>query len=40
MAVLDAEQHREMFSGAGFTEIRIFEKPARGWICGVGSKPV
>lgn len=40
MAVLDAEQHREMFSGAGFTEIQIFEKPARGWICGVASKPV
>ena len=40
MAILDVEQHRSLFSNAGFTGIRILEESAKGWICGIGSKPV
>jgi ubiquinone/menaquinone biosynthesis C-methylase UbiE len=39
MAVLDVEQHRKMFTEAGFADVRIDEEAARGWICVVGTKP-
>lgn len=38
MAVLDVEQHRAMFTDAGFTDVRIDEEGSRGWICCVGAK--
>jgi ubiquinone/menaquinone biosynthesis C-methylase UbiE len=39
MAVLDVEQHRALFSDAGFTDIQILEEHTQGWICGIGTKP-
>ena len=38
MAILDVEQHRAMFSVAGFTDVRVVEEPKKGWISVVGSK--
>jgi SAM-dependent methyltransferase len=39
MAILDVEQHRALFSTAGFTDVRVVEDPAAGWIYGTGVKP-
>ena len=39
MAVLSVEEHRRMFSEAGFDDIRLSEDEAKGWICVVGGKP-
>jgi ubiquinone/menaquinone biosynthesis C-methylase UbiE len=30
---------REIFLRAGYTEVQMFEKYNRGWICGIGRKP-
>jgi ubiquinone/menaquinone biosynthesis C-methylase UbiE len=38
-AVLSADEQRELFSGAGYKDIQVFEERKRGWICGTGSKP-
>lgn len=39
MHVWTAEQHRELFAGAGFSEIVLDEKRDEGWITVVGTKP-
>jgi adenylate cyclase class IV len=31
---------RELFLRAGYTEVQMFEKYDRGWICGIGRKPL
>ena len=31
---------RELFLRAGYTEVQMFEKYNRGWICGIGRKPL
>lgn len=38
MAILDVEQHRAMFTDAGFVDVRIDEEIGRGWLCCVGTK--
>ena len=39
MAILDVEQHRAMFTDAGFTDVQIDEEGRKGWLCVVGAKP-
>lgn len=39
-ANLDVEGHRDLFSKAGYTNIQIIEQRTRGWICGIGEKPL
>jgi hypothetical protein len=36
---LSADEQRELFSTAGYTDVRIFEERDKGWICGTGKKP-
>jgi SAM-dependent methyltransferase len=36
---LSVNDHRELFSNAGYADVEIFEEPDRGWICAIGSKP-
>ena len=36
---LSADEHRELFLKAGYTDIEIFEEQGSGWICCVASKP-
>jgi ubiquinone/menaquinone biosynthesis C-methylase UbiE len=31
---------RELFLRAGYLEVQMFEKHSRGWICGIGRKPL
>ena len=40
MASLTLAEHEETLGKAGFTEIRVVEDQAKGWLCGVGVKPV
>jgi ubiquinone/menaquinone biosynthesis C-methylase UbiE len=39
MTLLSVEEHRELFTRAGFTDVQIATEPDKGWICGVGRKP-
>jgi len=36
---LGVEDHREIFSQAGYTDIETHEERAKGWFCGTGKKP-
>src|SRR5579859_2112144 len=39
LKLLSADEHRELFSNAGYADIQIIEEPKKGWICAIGSKP-
>jgi SAM-dependent methyltransferase len=39
MKLLTANEHRELFANAGYSDIQIIEEPRKGWICGIGKKP-
>jgi SAM-dependent methyltransferase len=36
---LSANDHRELFLKAGYTDVEIVEEPKKGWICAIGRKP-
>lgn len=38
-AHLSVDEHRELFSNAGYTDIQLFEEYNKGWLCGTGKKP-
>jgi ubiquinone/menaquinone biosynthesis C-methylase UbiE len=38
MNLLTAAEHRELFTGANFSNVQIFEELDKGWICGTGKK--
>lgn len=40
MKLLDIEEHRSLFANTGYTEVRIIEESRKGWICGIGRKPM
>ena len=35
-AQLSVDEHRELFSAAGFSDVQIFENKSKGWVCAVG----
>lgn len=39
MKLLTANEHRELFANAGYSDVKIIEEPRKGWICGIGKKP-
>jgi ubiquinone/menaquinone biosynthesis C-methylase UbiE len=39
MKLLTANEHRELFTNAGYSDVKIIEEPHKGWICGMGKKP-
>jgi SAM-dependent methyltransferase len=39
-AHLSVDEHRELFSASGFSDVQIFEEQTKGWICGTGKKPL
>jgi ubiquinone/menaquinone biosynthesis C-methylase UbiE len=39
MTLLSADEHRELFANATYSDIKIVEESGRGWICGTGRKP-
>ena len=40
MKLLDVAEHRALFANADYSEVQIFEEPSKGWMCGIGKKPV
>lgn len=40
MALLSVDEHRELFTNAGYSNVEIIEERDKGWICGTGRKPV
>jgi hypothetical protein len=38
MVFLTAEEHRELVSNAGYSDVRVLERPDKGWICAIGRK--
>jgi SAM-dependent methyltransferase len=36
---LSATEHREIFSQAGYSEVKVFEDAKKGWICGTAIRP-
>lgn len=39
MALLSVNEHRELFSKAGYSDVQIIEEYDKGWICGIGRRP-
>jgi ubiquinone/menaquinone biosynthesis C-methylase UbiE len=39
MALLSVEEHREMFTDAGYSDVQVTTEPGKGWICCIGSRP-
>ena len=35
---LSADEQRQLFSKAGYQNVRVFEERDKGWICGIGTK--
>ncbi len=38
MALLSVEEHRELFTVAGYSDVQVITEPSKGWICCIGSK--
>jgi ubiquinone/menaquinone biosynthesis C-methylase UbiE len=38
MQLLSADEHRELFTKGGYSDVQIIEECRKGWICGVGRK--
>jgi ubiquinone/menaquinone biosynthesis C-methylase UbiE len=39
MALLSVEEHRGLFTNAGYCDVQVRTEPRKGWICCIGSKP-
>jgi ubiquinone/menaquinone biosynthesis C-methylase UbiE len=39
MKLLSVNEHRELFTNAGYSDIQVIEESGKGWICGIGRKP-
>ena len=39
MTLLSVDEHRELFTNAGYSNVQIIEERDKGWICGIGRKP-
>lgn len=35
---LSVDEHRELFSTAGYKDVQVFEERGKGWVCGRGHK--
>ncbi len=40
MTVLSVNEHRELCTNAGYYDVRVIEERDKGWICGIGRKPI
>jgi hypothetical protein len=39
MTLLSVNEHRELFTSAGYSDVQIVTESGKGWICGIGRKP-
>ncbi len=40
ITLLSVDEHRELFTNAGYSDIEVIEERDKGWICSVGRKPI
>ena len=40
MTLLSVDGHRELLTNAGYSNVQVIEERAKGWICGIGKKPL
>jgi ubiquinone/menaquinone biosynthesis C-methylase UbiE len=40
LTLLSVEEHRELFTNAGYSNVQVIEERDKGWICGIGRKPI
>ena len=40
MTLLSVDEHRELFTNAGYSDVQVIEERDKGWICGIGRKPI
>jgi hypothetical protein len=38
MTLLTADEHRDLFTNAGYSDVQVIEERKKGWICDVGMK--
>jgi ubiquinone/menaquinone biosynthesis C-methylase UbiE len=38
MALLSIQEHRDLFTNAGYADVDVIADPKKGWICCIGSK--
>jgi ubiquinone/menaquinone biosynthesis C-methylase UbiE len=38
MTLLSVDEHRELFTTAGYEDVRVIEEAGKGWICSIGRK--
>jgi ubiquinone/menaquinone biosynthesis C-methylase UbiE len=39
LKLLSVNEHRELFTNAGYSDVQVIEEPGKGWICAIGRKP-
>jgi ubiquinone/menaquinone biosynthesis C-methylase UbiE len=39
MTLLSADEHRELFTNAGYSDVQVLERRDKTWICAMGRKP-
>ena len=37
---MSVDEHRDLFSTAGYTDVDVSEERSKGWVCAVGKRPV
>ena len=40
MTLLSVDEHRELFTNAGYSNVQVIEERDKGWICGIGRRPI
>jgi ubiquinone/menaquinone biosynthesis C-methylase UbiE len=40
MTLLSVDEHRELFTNAGYANVHVIEERAKGWICAIGARPI
>ena len=40
MKLLSVDEHRELLTNAGYSNVQVIGQRAQGWICGIGKKPL
>ena len=40
MTLLSVDEHRELFTNAGYSDVQAVEERGKGWICATGRKPI
>jgi ubiquinone/menaquinone biosynthesis C-methylase UbiE len=39
LKLLSVDEHRDLFTNAGYSDVQITVESGKGWICGAGKKP-